>query len=118
MGIDVSGFGVVASRDGVSLALTGTSSQKFGEGIGIKVKRADLREIFGLADASEAQLKVWLERAENMEALGRIASRMMGDGRSTVTAGLHIIEIPLHELREAKTEFRTEPVVVEAFCSR
>ena len=109
MGIDVSGFGVVTSQDGVSLALRGTNSQKFGEAIAIKVKQADLREVFGLADASETQLRVWLERAENKEAIGRIASRMIQDRHSTVKAGLRIIQIPLQGLREAKTRKQQAP---------
>lgn len=102
-------------RDQVGVSL-GLLEAKLGEVTYIKLKRADLRSVLGLADASEWDLRVWLDRTQNKEVLATIADNMIEDGRFSVEGGVCIVEVSLNELLKSKARFETDPVSCQMHC--
>jgi hypothetical protein len=81
-----------------------------GEVTYIKVKRTDLRRVFGLSDASQSDLSVWLDRTQNEEVLATIADDLIEGVRFSVNGGIRIVEVSLNVLVESKSRFKTDPL--------
>lgn len=78
----------------------------------VRIRYADLRDVFGFANASDAELRVFLMREENKEAVAEIANRLDEAGETKFVSPGYVIEIPRKALEQAKDRFLMDGVEV------
>ena len=78
----------------------------------VRIQYADLRDVFGFANASDADLRVFLMREENKEAVAEIANRLDEAGQTKFVNPGYVIEIPRKALEQAKARFLMDGVEV------
>ena len=78
----------------------------------VRIRYADLRNVFDFANASDAQLRVFLMREENKEAIAEIANRLDEAGKAKFVNLVSVIEIPRKALEQGKDRFLKDAVEI------